>query len=154
MKATKVVVVSITWRPLVQFQPPQMIKNKEVLSKREGLMLYWCEGDRPAGKNYMVAVTSSDYLIIKNFISWLIRYFNVPRSTIKLRLHLWPDSDEKRAKNYWAEALELPMSNFTKSYIKPKSGENKKYKYGICRAGIYSKELLSEIMASIKKEFC
>lgn len=123
------------------------------VSKREGLMLYWCEGDKPARKNYMVAVTSSDCLIIQNFLNWLRKNFKIANNKIRLRLHLWSGSDEQKAKNYWAKQLNLPLANFTKTYIKAKSGKNKKYKYGVCRAGIYSKEILEEIMRNIKKEF-
>jgi len=131
----------------------KMNKNKPILSKREGLVLYWCEGDKPAGRNYMVAITSGDYWIVKNFLLWLRKYFNISKKKIRLRLHLWPDSDEKKAKEYWAKQLDLPLSSFTKTYIKPKSGRNEKYKYGICRAGIYSKKILNEILQSIRKEF-
>jgi len=101
----------------------------------------------------MVAVTSADPFIIKNFLTWLKRYFRVPANRIRLRLHLWPSSEIKEAQKYWAEQLNLSLKNFTKPFIKKESGRNRKYKYGICRAGIYSKDILSKIMREIKKEF-
>jgi len=116
-------------------------------------MLYWCEGDRPSGRNYMVAVTSSNSFIIKKFLAWVRKYFDISKRRIRLSLHLWPDSDEKKAKDYWAEQLGLPLSSFTKSYIKPKSGKNRKYAYGICRAGINSKKILMRIIDEIEREF-
>lgn len=128
--------------------------SKKCISNREGLILYWCEGDKPSGVNYTVAVTSSDYRIVSLFLGWLKKYYNIPDERIKLRLHLWPDSDEKAAKEHWAEKLGLPMSSFTKSYIKDKSGKNNKYKNGICRASIHGTKILSDILKRIEKEFC
>ena len=106
--------------------PATKMLSKKCISNREGLILYWCEGDKPSGVNYTVAVTSSDYRIVSLFLGWLKKYYNIPDERIKLRLHLWPDSDEKAAKEYWAERLGLSISSFTKSYIKDKSGKNNK----------------------------
>ena len=130
-----------------------MRKDTKLLSKREGLILYWCEGDNPSTRAFKVAVTSGSYLIIFLFINWLIEYFNVSKNSVKLRLHIWPDTDEHTAKKYWSEKLGLPFENFTKSYIKSKSGVNKRYQYGICRASIDSKKVLLDILKSIELEF-
>jgi len=117
-------------------------------------MLYWCEGDKPSGRNYTVGVTSSDFFVIRAFLGWLEKYYDIPKARIKLRLHLWPNSNEGEAQKYWAKKLDLPMSSFTKSYIKERSGKNNKYKNGICRASIHSTEILSDILKRIEREFC
>ena len=120
---------------------------------REGLMLYWCEGDKPSGNSHSVAVTSGDFLIIKLFLGWIEKYFEVSRSRLRLRLHLWPDSNEMKAKEYWSKNLDMPLESFTKSYIKPKSGVKRRYEHGICRLGFYSKKILTDILNEIEKEF-
>ncbi len=130
-----------------------MKKDTKLLSRREGLILYWCEGDNPSKRAFKVAVTSGDYLIISLFIKWLIEYFDVSKSSVKLRLHIWPDTDEDKAKRYWSGKLSMPFENFTKSYVKSKSGVNKKYQHGICRASIDSKKVLLNILKSIELEF-
>ncbi|MFB0544233.1 MAG: hypothetical protein ACETVN_00845 [Asgard group archaeon] len=43
-----------------------------MISKREGLMLYWCEGDKFAeNRTYKVAVTITDATLLKLFVDWL-----------------------------------------------------------------------------------
>ena len=156
-------IVHSIWKQMANIEEPggpgaipgpatNMSKNK-VISKREGLIIYWCEGDRPSGRNYTAAVTSSDYFIIKNFLDWLKKYFHVSNENIKLRLHLWPNSNELKAKKYWAKQLGLPLVNFTKTYFKIKSGKNKKYEYGICRTAVHNKKILETILNNIKREF-
>ncbi|MDP3999753.1 MAG: hypothetical protein Q8P76_04185 [bacterium] len=124
-----------------------------MLTKREGLMLYWCEGDKTFNRVYMVAVTSTDYWIIKNFMAWLDKFYKISANKIKLRLHLWPDSNENIAKKYWSDKLSVPLSQFTKTYIKKSAGKNNKYKHGVCRAGVYSKTILSNILKDIEFNF-
>ena len=123
------------------------------LSKREGLILYWCEGDKSTKGIYKVAVTSTNSNILRLFIDWLIRYYAVERELIKLRLHIWEELNEYEAKSYWSKKLCIPIRNFTKSYIKPKGGRKKIHIYGVCRASIQSKVIHSKIMQEIKEEF-
>ncbi len=77
------------------------IQNELMLTKREGLMLYWCEGDKYTSKNkYKIAVTSTESRMILLFVEWLNKYYSVNRSKIKLRLHLWNIDIEQEAKEY------------------------------------------------------
>jgi hypothetical protein len=124
-----------------------------VLSRREGLLIYWCEGDKSTKRNYKVAVTSTNTNILRSFVDWLTKYYSVERDVIKLRLHIWKDIDEDAAKKHWSMELNIPISNFTKSYIKPKGGRKKIHYNGVCRASIQSKEIQTKIMEDIKKEF-
>jgi len=130
-----------------------MVLDKKIISRREGLILYWCEGDNPSKRGFKVALTSSDHFILKNFVFWLKEYFFIPKEKIRLRLHLWPSSDELGAKKWWSHKLGLPITSFTKSYIKPKDGKNHKFKHGVCRASIDNKNILEKILKDIKKEF-
>ena len=117
-------------------------------------MLYWCEGDKYTSQNkYKIAITATDSRMIRLFVDWLIKYYFVSRNNIKLRLHLWDTDIERDAKIYWSEELDIPSVNFTKSWIKNKSGRNKKHIFGLCRASIDSKDIFQSIMKDIKKEF-
>ena len=125
-----------------------------MLTHREGLIMYWCEGDRSEeSRTYRVALTSSDALMLKLFISWLEHYYGVKREGIKLRLHLWPNVDEQIAKEFWSTRLGISIKNFTKSWIKPKGKGKRIHHYGICRASVSSKELLQKILSDINNEF-
>jgi len=125
-----------------------------MLSHREGLVMYWCEGDKSEeSRTYRVALTSSDVTMLRLFIIWLEHYYGVKRDQIKLRLHLWSNINEKLAKEFWSTNLGLPLQTFTKSWIKPKGKGKRIHPYGICRASVSSKELLHKILADIDKEF-
>lgn len=118
--------------------------------------MYWCEGDRSQeSRTYRVALTSCDPKMLTLFVEWLIQYYGVEKGQMKVRLHLWPNSEEKAAKEFWAEKLEIPLQNFTKSWTKPRgSGLGKRiHLYGICRVSISSKELLHKIISDINREF-
>jgi len=121
-----------------------------MVSKEVGLMLYWCEGDKTTKNTWRVAVTTSEPRMLKYFIDWLTKYYNVPKDKVKLRLHLWEGSDEEKAKKYWSE--ETSIVAFTKTWFKPK-GKKQKFPYGICRASINSKDILLKILEEIKSNF-
>jgi hypothetical protein len=126
------------------------------LTHREGLVMYWCEGDRSQeSRTYRVALTSSEPRILRLFVQWLEQYYCAKKLQLKVRLHLWPDSDEETAKRYWSEQLGISLGNFTKSWTKPRGQGTGKHihTYGICRVSVSSKELLQRIILDIKKEF-
>ncbi len=141
--------------PNISNKKTSFISSKNMkISKREGLILYWCEGDKSTNRIYKVAVTSTNSNILKLFIDWLIEYYPVERNKIKLRLHIWEELDEVAAKKYWSEQLKIPIKNFTKSYIKPKGGRKRIHIHGVCRASIQSKEIHTKILQEIENEFC
>jgi hypothetical protein len=123
-----------------------------MLSKREGLMLYWCEGDKTI-EACMASVTCAEPPMLCYFIDWLINYYDADRSRIRLRLHLWEGSDEKEAVQFWSDSLKIPKQAFHRTWFKTKSGSRKKYPFGICRAAYYSKPILLQILEDIEKEF-
>ena len=126
------------------------------LTHREGLVMYWCEGDRSQeSRTYRVALTSTDPKILRLFVQWLEQYYDAKKLELKVRLHLWPDSDEEAAKGYWAEQLGVSLGNFTKSWTKPRGqGAGKRiHTYSICRVSVSSKELLQRVIFDINKEF-
>ena len=126
------------------------------LTHREGLIMYWCEGDRSEeSRTYRAALTSTDPKIIKLFVQWLKEYYGVEKVRMKVRLHLWPTSNEKVAKDFWSTELEIPLINFTKSWTKPrgKSGGKRIHLFGICRVSVSSKQLLHKIISDINSEF-
>ena len=73
---------------------------KVIISKEMGLMLYWCEGDKSV-ETCKIGLTTSDPEMLNYFISWLINYYGIRKSKIKLRLHLWEGSNEEIAKKYF-----------------------------------------------------
>lgn len=122
------------------------------LTKREGLILFWCEGDRPKDNLRKVQLTNSEPLILKYFVLWLEEFFGVPRKSMKLRLHLWRGSDEMRAKRFWSKRLGIPLTNFTKTWFKPRGAKNS-HPNGICRVSVSSKAIMESVRNDIAREF-
>lgn len=123
-----------------------------MLSKREGLMLYWCEGDKTL-EACMVSITCAEPSMLCSFIDWLVNYYHADRSRIKPRLHLWEGANEGEAVQFWSDTLKIPKESFQRTWFKTRSGSKKKYPFGICRAAYYSKPILLQIIDDIEKEF-
>lgn len=121
-----------------------------MIDKKVGLMLYWCEGDKTKCGTWKVSVTTSDPKMLIYFIEWLIKFYKIPREKIVLRLHLWKNSDEEKAKKFWSK--ELKIKRFHKTWIKP-IGKNQKFPNGVCRASVNGKELLNKILKDIERSF-
>jgi len=116
--------------------------------------MYWCEGDRSEQSHtYRVALTSCEAAMLKLFVEWLETWYDVKRGNLKIRLHLWPNINEEVAKKYWSASLNVPVENFTKSWIKPKGKGKRFHPYGVCRVSISSKALLHKILSEINEEF-
>jgi len=116
--------------------------------------MYWCEGDKSEeSRTYRVALTSSDMMMLKLFTEWLEHYYGVERDQIRLRLHLWPNINERFAKEFWSANLSIPLSRFTKTWVKQQGKGKRIHPFGICRASVSSKELLHRILSDINKEF-
>lgn len=123
------------------------------LTKELGLMLYWGEGDKT--KDYFVALTNVDPKVMVYFVNWLRRFFDINESKLKGRLYIWRDTNEKEAKEFWSKKLNIPINQFTKSYISNSvpNVRKRRHNYGVCRVSYGSKKIFSEIMEGIKKNF-
>ncbi len=98
----------------------QNIANKiGNISDREffiaGLFLYWAEGSKT--KTFSIALTNTNPAMLVLFIRWL-KFFNVPKSRLKVHLHLYSDMNIKKQMNFWSKTLDIPISQFRKPYIK------------------------------------
>lgn len=123
------------------------------LSKELGLMLYWGEGDKTG--NYLVALTNTDVKIIRYFILWLRKYFEVDEKRIRCRLYIWSSLNEKKAREFWSKELSIPLTQFTKSYISKSKPNIRKVRHenGVCRVSYGSTKVFSEITSEIRNNF-
>ena len=122
------------------------------LSKREGLLLFWCEGDKPTDDLRKIQLTNSNPTILEYFTQWLEIHYKIPRKLMKMRLHLWEGSDEMSAKEFWSGQLQIPLTNFTKTWFKPR-GHKDKHPFGICRVSVSSKALMERVRNDLSSEF-
>jgi len=94
----------------------QKIRN---ISDREffiaGFFLYWAEGSKT--KKFSSALTNTNPTMLILFIRWL-KFFDIPRTKLKVHLHLYADMDIKKQMSFWSNTLDIPISQFRKPYIK------------------------------------
>jgi transcriptional regulator with XRE-family HTH domain len=89
------------------------------LSSRElflaGLFLYWGEGSKTTKGT--VGLTNTNPTMLKFYINWL-KFFGYSKKDFSVHLHLYSDMNIKRQEKYWSRELDIPLSQFRKSYIK------------------------------------
>ena len=92
-------------------------KRIGALSERDRLMyalaLYAGEGSKSDDK---IVFANSDAQLVRVFLGWFRREFELDESRLRLRLDLPEDLDLDRALEFWSEATGIPMSQFQKSY--------------------------------------
>lgn len=126
-----------------------------ILTERDlylsGLFLYWAEGTKAA--RGVVQLTNTDPAMLKFFIQWL-ELVGVPRSKLKIKLHLYSDMHAEDMMTYWSAVLDVEERQFMKPYIKT-SSEDKRRNYkgrfgtGTCSVTVHNTVLYERIMAGI-----
>lgn len=96
----------------------QARKDMGNLSKRDitmlGLGMYIGEGGKTLG---ITRITNSDPKIINFAIKWLKISFGVTVKNLKIRLHLYPDSQKDSCIKYWSKYTGIPVNQFFKPTI-------------------------------------
>lgn len=94
------------------------VKDVGKISKRDlfmvGLGLYWGEGYKQGSQE--LGFTNSNPLIIKFYTKWLGEIYNIPKTSLILRVSI-NDSHKHRideVQRYWSMLLGIPLSQFTK----------------------------------------
>jgi transcriptional regulator with XRE-family HTH domain len=130
-------------------------KDIKALSDRElflaGLFLYWGEGTKTAP--YTTCVSNTDPAVLKFFISWL-ELLGVDKSKVSVKLHIYDDMVERQEKLFWSRELNIPLKNFSSSYIKRSSSSGLTYKngygHGTCNVRVYNRDLSEYILMGLK----
>ncbi len=130
-------------------------KDIGTLSERElfifGFALYWAEG----GKTRMgsMALGNTDPSMLKFFMKWL-NLLGVPKSKLRIKLHLYKDMDKEKAISYWKKTLGVSTSNFIKPYIKDSRLVDLTYKngfgHGTCNIVYDNTEMARYVLMGLK----
>lgn len=94
------------------------------LSKRDlwlfGLGLYIGEGSKTTE---MIKISNSDPVVIVTMIRWLEEICNLSSNNLAIRLHIYPDTDEQKAIEYWSSITKLPKKNFRNVSVDRRTGK-------------------------------
>ena len=123
-----------------------------MITKKEGLMLYWCEGSKD---KYSVYVNNTDPRILQLFIEWLEKYYGVKRKDFKIFMNIWESKrlQESVIKKEWAKLLGVNVNQFRKTWFKPTGDIGDKYHLGTCRVRINNKIIAEKIKKNIDSSF-
>lgn len=116
-----------------------------------GLFLYWGEGGKTAPA--VVSLSNSNPEMVKFFISWLVRAAEIPKDKIIIRLQIYSDMSFEYESIFWSEALDIPLSQFRKPYIKQTTLRGITFKgfgHGTCNVIVYNRDLWEKITMGIK----
>lgn len=116
-----------------------------------GIFLYWGEGTKSS--DYETSVSNTDPNALKFFIRWL-SLFNIPKTALRVTLHLYRDMNKNKELAYWSRELNLPVACFRKPYIKNSNLADISYKngfgHGTCNVRYFNKEMWQYIRMALK----
>ena len=88
-----------------------------------GLGIYLGEGS----KIYEITrITNSDPDILRVSVRWLREICGVPLDNFDVRLHIYPDTDQKLAEQYWEEITGIPSKQFQKVSVDRRLNKKRK----------------------------
>ncbi|HEY4498937.1 MAG TPA: helix-turn-helix domain-containing protein [Candidatus Paceibacterota bacterium] len=79
-----------------------------------GLGLYIGEGTKSGN---IIRVINANPHVIRLAMVWFKKICNLTNSNFRLRLHIYPDNNEKDCIKYWSKITGLPTRNFQKTQI-------------------------------------
>lgn len=126
------------------------------MSKRDlfigGLFLYWGEGGKST--RYTTSFSNTDPQMVRFFLKWIIKCFNLKKEKFSVLLHLYKDMNIKKFMNYWSKELGLSLKQFSSPYIKDSNLTGLTYKNGFgkgtCNIRIYNRDITEYIAQSLK----
>ncbi|MDP2655083.1 MAG: hypothetical protein Q8P17_00775, partial [bacterium] len=93
------------------------------------------------------------------FIRWL-QTLGVSKDRLRVHVHLYIDMDIKTELRYWSKALDLPLTSFTKPYIKTSNRSELSYKqkftHGTCNVLYHNRDVSEYVLMAldyIRSEF-
>lgn len=93
----------------------QVKSNKEI-NKLLCSFLYWAEGEK--NRNAVVFI-NSDPIMIKCFLTLFRSSFSLDERKFRGLIHVHEYHNEIEIKNYWSKITNIPLSQFSNSYLKP-----------------------------------
>jgi len=110
-------------------------------------VLYWAEGAK-SPFNCCVNFANTDPRLSALFITLLRKCFDIDETKIRIRLHLHYYHKINTTKVFWSKLLNVPLMQFNKIYIKPRS-KTKRFRrnfMGICFIRYYDNNIKHKIM--------
>ena len=119
--------------------------NNPQLCKILCSFLYWGEGSKTG---YRTAFTNSDPVMITTYLSLLRKSFKIDENKLRALVHVHEYHNDSEIKQYWSRLTAIPLSRFTKSYLKPHTKKIIRPGYkGTLRISYYDVMIVNELRA-------
>lgn len=120
-----------------------------------GLMLYLAEGDKK--DSYHIGFANTDPEIIGFFLWWLRIFLKVPKSRIRVQLHLYESMKLDVERRFWVKQTNVPREQFYKDQIRqyrPHSfSYSESFRHGTCKIYVNGRKEKVQLALSIKAFF-
>lgn len=113
-------------------------------------LLFWCEGSKALNS---LRFTNSDPILIKLFLMLLRQGFKIDEKKMRGLVHIHQYHNDEKQKMFWSKTTGIPISQFSKSYLKQNTGNNKHPNYPGCLAIYYYDARVAKELASIYNTF-
>jgi hypothetical protein len=116
-----------------------------------GLFLYWGEGNKLIRN--AISINNTDPTVVQFALFWMIHSLKVPKNKIKVFIHLYSDMDIKQEIKYWSTLLKMPISSFSKPYIKKSTRsemDQKGFGHGTCGVRVCDTRLKERFLMANK----
>lgn len=134
------------------FEILKKLTPEEEHLKAMALALYLTQGNLK--NQHSIRFSNSNPGIVKIFVKFMKIVCGVPSDKIKASLIIYPDVDENNIKTYWANFLDLPISQFSKTTIleNRSAGSAKKHSdVGTATIYVHNSKLLGIIKDWVKE---
>lgn len=127
-----------------QFKIISDLSIKEEKLKIAGIMLYWAEGTLKEG---IVDFANSNPEMVKIFLKFLRDICGIKEERLRVYLYSYTYHDIDAVKLYWHKITRIPLSQFTKPYIRigNTNSSQRKLPYGLVHIRYNDKRLLELI---------
>lgn len=133
----------------LSFTPKLSLNESEKNLKIAGLMLYWAEGAKKNTKRVDFANSDPDMIMI--FLRFLRKIYQVDESKFRVYLYTYNSLPTNQLLTYWSKLTNIPVSQFSKPYIRTKSElKHDKMQYGLIHIRYSDIRLFRIIMGEIK----
>lgn len=116
-----------------------------------GVMLYWGEGYK-SDKGKGIDFANSDPCMIKVFLNFLRRIYQIDETRLRIYIYSYADQDTKKLIRFWSSITKIPLSQFSKPYVRQDfRKDGRKMKNGLIHVRYSDKKLLLELKRSIEE---
>jgi predicted DNA-binding protein YlxM (UPF0122 family) len=120
-----------------------------------GCMLFWAEGSK--SRNQMV-FSNSDPNMVRFYVAFLRRYFQLEDEAITIRCYLYCDHTERQIEieNFWLETLDLPRDSLRKTMLNRYSRSSSRKRtnmlpYGTCHVVVNRTHVVQGLYGAIQE---